>query len=71
MIVNQCVICGAPMGEGNQVCNACLKTVSEPARSLVKAKIVNMLLEAVQENTAALNKMRNLALMLAEMESEE
>ena len=68
---NQCVICGAPMGDGNQVCNACLKTVSEPARSLVKAKIVNMLLEAVQENKAALNKMRHLALMLAEMESEE
>ena len=68
---DQCVICGAPMGEGNQVCNACLKTVSEPARAVVKAKIVNMLLEAVQENTAALNKMRHLALMLAEMESEE
>ena len=32
---NQCVICGAPMGEGDQVCKACLKTVSEPARSLV------------------------------------
>lgn len=68
---NQCVICGAPMGEGNQVCNACLKTVSEPARSLVKARIVNMLLDAVQENAAAANKVRNLTLKLAEMESEE
>ena len=67
---NQCVICGAPMGEGNQVCNACLKTVSEPARSLVKAKIVNMLLEAVQENAAAANKVRDLTLKLAEMECE-
>ena len=67
---NQCVICGAPMGEGNQVCNACLKTVSEPARSVVKFKIVNMLLEASRENTAAANKMRNLALKLAEMECE-
>ena len=68
---NQCVVCGSPMGEGNQVCKSCLKTVSEPARSLVKARIVNMLLEAVQENAAAANKVRNLTLKLAEMESEE
>ena len=67
---NQCVICGAPVGEGNQVCNACLKTVSEPARSVVKAKIINMLLEAVQENAAAANKVRDLTLKLAEMECE-
>ena len=67
---DQCVICGAPMGEGNQVCNACLKAISEPARSVVKAKIVNMLLEAVQENAAAANKVRNLTLKLAEMECE-
>ena len=67
---NQCVICGAPMGEGNQVCKVCLKTVSEPARSVVKAKIINMLLEAVQENVAALNKVRNLTLKLAELECE-
>ena len=67
---NQCVICGAPMGEGNQVCKACLKAVSEPARSLVKAKIINMLLEAVQENAAAANKVRDLTLKLAEMECE-
>ena len=67
---NQCVICGAPMGEGNQVCKACLKTVSEPARSLVKAKIINMLLETMQENAAAANKIRVLTLKLAEMECE-
>ena len=67
---NQCAICGAAMGEGNQVCNACLKTVSEPARSVVKAKIINMLLEAVQENAAAANKVRDLTLKLAEMECE-
>ena len=67
---NQCVICGAPMGGGNQVCKACLKTVSEPARSVVKAKIINMLLEAVQENAVAANKMRVLTLKLAEMECE-
>ena len=67
---NQCVICGAPMGVENQVCNACLKTVSEPARSVVKAKIINMLLEAVQENAAAANKVRDLTLKLAEMECE-
>ena len=67
---NQCVICGAPTGEGNQVCNACLKTVSEPARSVVKAKIINMLLEAVQENAAAANKVRGLTLKLAELECE-
>ena len=67
---NQCVICGAPMGEGNQVCKACLKTVSEPARSVVKAKIINMLLETMQENAAAANKMRVLTLKLAEMECE-
>ena len=67
---NQCVICGAPIGGGNQVCNACLKTISEPARSLVKAKIVNMLLEAVQENAVAANKVRDLTLKLAEMECE-
>ena len=67
---NQCVICGAPVGEGDQVCKARLKTVSEPARSLVKAKIVNMLLEAVQENAAAANKVRDLTLKLAEMECE-
>ena len=71
MMENQCCICGAPMGEGNQVCKSCLKTVSEPARSLVKARIVNMLLEAVRENAAAANKVRNLTLKLAEMESEE
>ena len=70
MIVNQCVICGAPMGEGNQVCNVCLKTVSEPARNVIKAKIVNMLLEAVRENAAAANKVRVLTLKLAEMECE-
>ena len=70
MNVNQCCICGAPMGEGNQVCKACLETVSEPARNVVKAKIVNMLLEAVQENAAAANKVRNLTLKLAEMECE-
>ena len=67
---NQCCICGAPMGEGNQVCKACLKTVSEPARSVVKAKIVNMLLEAGRENAAAANKVRDLTLKLAEMECE-
>ena len=67
---NQCVICGALLGEGNQVCNACLKTISEPARSVVKAKIINMLLEAVQENAAAANKVRDLTLKLAEMECE-
>ena len=67
---NQCCICGAPMGEGDQVCKTCLKTISEPARSLVKAKIVNMLLEAVQENVAAANKVRDLTLKLAEMECE-
>ena len=67
---NQCVICGAPTGEGNQVCKTCLKTVSEPARSVVKAKVINMLLEAVQENAAAANKVRDLALKLAEMECE-
>ena len=67
---NQCVICGTPMGECDHICNACLKTVSEPARSLVKAKIINMLLEAVQENAAAANKVRDLTLKLAEMECE-
>ena len=67
---NQCVICGALMGEGDHICKACLKTVSEPARSLVKAKIINMLLEAVQENAAAANKVRDLTLKLAEMECE-
>ena len=67
---NQCRICGSPMGEGNQVCNACLKTVSEPARNVIKAKIVNMLMEAVQENAAAANKVRDLTLKLAEMECE-
>ena len=67
---NQCVICGAPMGEGNQVCKACLKTVSEPARSVVKATVINMLLEAVQENAVAANKVRDLTLKLAEMECE-
>ena len=67
---NQCVICGAPMGEGNQVCKACLKTVSEPARNVIKSKIINMLLEAVQENAAAANKVRDLTLKLAEMECE-
>ena len=70
MNVNQCCICGAPMGEGNQVCKACLKTISEPARSVVKAKVINMLLEAVQENAAAANKVRDLTLKLAEMECE-
>ena len=70
MIVNQCVICGAPMGEGNQVCKACLKTVSESVWSVAKAKIINMLLEAVQENAAAANKVRDLTLKLAEMECE-
>ena len=70
MNVNQCCICGAPMGEGNQVCNDCLKTVSEPARNVIKAKIVNMLLEAVQENAEAANKVRDLTLKLAEMECE-
>ena len=65
---NQCVICGAPMGEGNQVCKACLKTY--PNRPGVKAKIINMLLEAVQENAAAANKVRDLTLKLAEMECE-
>ena len=68
---DQCVICGAPMGEGDQVCNACLKTISEPARSVVKAKIVNMLLEAVQENAVAANRVRDLTLKLAEMECGE
>ena len=67
---NQCVICGTPMGEGDHICKACLKTVSEPARSVVKAKIINMLLEAVQENAAAANKVRDLTLKLAEMECE-
>ena len=67
---NQCVICGAPMRGGNQVCYACLKAISEPARSVVKAKIINMLLEAVQENAAAANKVRDLTLKLAEMECE-
>ena len=67
---NQCVICGAPTGEGDHICKACLKTVSEPARSVVKAKIINMLLEAVQENAAAANKVRDLTLKLAEMECE-
>ena len=70
MNVNQCCICGAPMVEGNQVCNACMKTVSEPARNVIKAKIVNMLLEAVQENAEAANKVRDLTLKLAEMECE-
>ena len=69
-MVNQCVICGDPMGEGDQVCKACLKTVSEPARNVIKAKIVNMLLEAVRENAAAANKVRDLTLKLAEMECE-
>ena len=67
---NQCVVCGAPVGDGNQVCNSCLKTISEPARNVVKAKIINMLLEAVQENAAAANKVRDLTLKLAEMECE-
>ena len=67
---NQCVVFGAPVGEGNQVCNACLKAISEPARSVVKAKIINMLLEAVQESAAAANKVRDLTLKLAEMECE-
>ena len=67
---NQCVICGAPTGEGDHICKACLKTVSEPARSLVKAKIINMLLETMQENAAAANKIRVLTLKLAEMECE-
>ena len=67
---NQCVICGAPMGESDHIRKACLKTVSEPARSVVKAKIINMLLEAVQENAAAANKVRDLTLKLAEMECE-
>ena len=67
---NQCVICGAPMGEGNQVCNACLKTVSEPARSLVKAKIVNMLMIATRESVFYANQIRDLTLKLAEMECE-
>ena len=67
---DQCVICGAPIGDGNQVCKACLKTISEPARSVVKAKVINMLLEAVQENAAAANKVRDLTLKLAEMECE-
>ena len=67
---DQCVICGAPMGEGDQVCMACLKTVSGPAWSVVKAKVINMLLEAVQENAAAANKVRDLTLKLAEMECE-
>ena len=58
------------MGEGDHICMACLKTVSEPARSVVKAKIINMLLEAVQENAAAANKVRDLTLKLAEMECE-
>ena len=67
---NQCVICGAPMGEGNQVCKDCLKSISEPPRNIIKAKIINMLLEAVQENVAASNKVRNLTLKLAELECE-
>ena len=67
---NQCVICGAPIGEGNQVYNACLETISEPAWNVIKAKIINMLLEAVQENAAAANKVRDLTLKLAEMECE-
>ena len=70
MNVNQCCICGAPMEKGNQVCNACLETISEPARNVIKAKIVNMLLEAVRENAAAANKVRVLTLKLAEMECE-
>ena len=67
---NQCVICGAPMGEGNQVCNACLKTISGPARSLVKAKIVNMLMIATRESVFYANQIRDLTLKLAEMECE-
>ena len=67
---NQCVICGDPMGDGDHICKACLKTVSEPARSLVKAKIINMLLEAAQENATAANKVRDLTLKLAELECE-
>ena len=67
---NQCVICGAPMGDGDYICEDCLKTVSEPARNVIKAKIINMLLEAVQENAATANKVRDLTLKLAEMECE-
>jgi predicted nucleic acid-binding Zn ribbon protein len=67
---NQCCICGAPMGEGNQVCKTCLKTISEPARSLVKAKIVNMLMIATRESVFYANQIRDLTLKLAEMECE-
>ena len=70
MNVNQCCICGAPMGEGDQVCKACLKTVSEPARSVVKAKIVNMLMIATRESVFYANQIRDLTLKLAEMECE-
>ena len=65
---NQCVICGAPMGEGDHICKACLKTVSEPARSLVKAKVINMLMVATQESVFYANQIRDLTLKLAEME---
>jgi predicted nucleic acid-binding Zn ribbon protein len=67
---NQCCICGAPMGEGDQVCKTCLKTISEPARSLVKAKIVNMLMIATRESVFYANQIRDLTLKLAEMECE-
>ena len=65
---NQCVVCGAPMGEGNLVCKACLKNMSEQGRSVVKLKIINMLICEIDKGV---NRVRDLALKLAEVEMGE